>query len=325
MSTGGALAALFPGQGSQAVGMGRAFFEESPAARDVLERAEQALPGLLRLMFEGPEEELRRTALQQPALVAAGAAAYAAWREAGGSEPSFAAGHSLGEFTAHVVSGSLAVGEAVRLVHARGRFMQEAVPEGTGAMAAILKVEPAAVEAACAAADGVVEVANLNAPGQTVISGAAEAVAAAAEALKAQGARAVPLPVSAPFHCSLMRPAAERLAPELAATRFGPAAFPVVANVNAQPLEDPSEAPALLEAQVTAPVRWVACMERLHRLGARRFVELGSGKVLTGLAGRILTDVDARAVSDPASLREALAASEREGGQGGGDVRDAEP
>lgn len=306
MSASAGFAALFPGQGSQSVGMGRAFFDESPAAREVLDRAEAALPGLLTRMFEGPAEELRRTSQQQPALVAAGAAAYAAWREAGGPRPACAAGHSLGEFTAHVAAGSLEVGEAIRLVHARGRYMQQAVADGAGAMAAILKVDAAAVEAACAATDGVVEVANLNAPGQTVISGAAEAVAAASEALKAQGARAVPLPVSAPFHCSLMRPAAERLAADLASVRFTAADFPVVGNVRAEPIEDPRDAPALLEAQVTAPVQWVACMERLHELGARSFVEFGSGKVLTGLARRILDDVDARAATDPASLHAAL-------------------
>src|SRR5690606_19458925 len=227
--------AVFPGQGSQRVGMARGFYAASPAARAVLDAAEAALPGLLSLMWEGPEEELRLTANQQPALVAAGAAA---WLEAGGETPAFAAGHSLGEYTALVAAGSLDVADAVRLVRARGTYMQEAVPPGQGAMAAVLKVEAAVVEAAPREAReaGVVEVANYNAPGQTVISGHAAAVARAGALLKERGARAVPLKVSAPFHCSLMAPAAERLAADLARVPFREPAFPVVANVTARPL-----------------------------------------------------------------------------------------
>jgi [acyl-carrier-protein] S-malonyltransferase len=304
------VAALFPGQGSQSVGMGRAFYDASPAARAVLDRAEAALPGLLETMFDGPAETLTRTANQQPALVAAGAAAYAAWREAGGPEPVIAAGHSLGEFTAHVASGALQVEDAVRLVHARGRYMQEAVPEGEGAMAAILKLDREVVEALCAEAGGVVELANLNAPGQIVVSGAAGPVAAVAAAAKERGGRAVPLKVSAPFHCSLMRPAAERLAADLRAVTFAVPAFPVVCNVSAEPLPDPSEAARLLEAQVTAPVRWTECVGTIAAHGVDRWVEFGAGKVLTGLLGRIVPDADARPAPDPDGLAAALRAPE---------------
>jgi [acyl-carrier-protein] S-malonyltransferase len=301
------VAALFPGQGSQSVGMGRAFYDASPAARDVIDRAEATLPGLRGLMFDGPAGELTRTATQQPALVAAGAAALAAWREAGGPEPVVAAGHSLGEFTAHVAAGSLALEDALRLVRARGRFMQEAVPEGEGAMAAVLKLDREVVEALCAQADGVVEIANLNAPGQIVVSGQAAPVAAVAAAAKARGGRAVPLKVSAPFHCSLMRPAAERLADELRAVAFCAPSLPVVSNVEAAPVERADEIPRLLEAQVTAPVRWTDCVEAIAAHGVDRWVELGAGKVLTGLVGRIRADADARAAADPDGLAAALA------------------
>ncbi len=300
------IAALFPGQGSQAVGMGRAFYDASPAARAVLDRAEAALPGLLELMFDGPAEALTRTANQQPALVAAGAAAFAAWREAGGPVPQVAAGHSLGEFTAHVAAGTLQVEDAVRLVRARGAYMQEAVPEGEGAMAAILKLDREVVEALCAEQDGVVQIANLNAPGQIVVSGAAAPVAAVAAAAKASGGRAVPLKVSAPFHCSLMRPAAERLARDLATVRFGPASFPIVCNVDGAPLADPSDAPRRLEAQVTAPVRWTDCVDTIAAHGVDRWIEFGSGTVLSNLIGRIVPGADARPAADPDALAQAL-------------------
>lgn len=303
-------AALFPGQGSQAVGMARAFYEASPAARAALDVAEAALPGLLTLMWEGPAEELQRTANQQPALVAAGAAAYAAWLEAGGAPADYVAGHSLGEFTALVAAGALDLGDAVRLVRARGEAMQRAVPEGEGAMAAILKVSADVVEAAVEAvrADGlVVDVANYNAPEQTVVSGRPDGVAAAAARLKEQGARAVPLKVSAPFHCRLMKPAAEALQPHLAAVSLRPLGAGLVANVTGDLVPDVEVERRLLVGQVTAPVRWTASLRRLADLGAQRFVEFGSGAVLTGLVGRTLDGVAARAVADPAALQEALA------------------
>lgn len=303
------LAALFPGQGSQVVGMARDFYDASPAARAALDLAEAALPGLLALMWEGPAETLQLTANQQPALVAAGAAAYAAYLEAGGAPARYVAGHSLGEFTALVAAGSLALGDAVRLVRARGEAMQAAAPAGEGAMAAILKVGREVVEAAVNAVTAgglVVDVANLNAPLQTVISGSAAGVAAAAERLKADGARVIPLKVSAPFHGRLMAPAADALRPHLAAVTLRPFAAGLVANVTADLVADPEAERDLLLAQVTAPVRWVETLERLAALGVREFIEFGSGAVLTGLIGRTLEGARARAVHDPAGLQEAL-------------------
>lgn len=301
------LAALFPGQNSQIVGMARELYQESGSAKEVLDRAEAALPGLLEIMWEGPEELLKLTANQQPALVAAGVAAIAAWLEAGGEAPAFAAGHSLGEFTALVAAGALPLGDAVQLVRKRGEYMQEAVPEGVGAMAAILKADAEFIDVICRETEGVVEIANLNAPGQTVISGEAGAVEAAAARLAEQRARVVPLKVSAPFHCSLMKPAADRLAGDLRAISFAEPSFGVVSNVTADLHTDAGSIAGLLERQVTSPVRWVDSLKRLHSLGARRFVEFGSGKVLTGLVSRTLDDVSARAVTDPESLRTALA------------------
>lgn len=305
------LAALFPGQGSQRVGMAAELYEASPAARRVIDEAEGALPGLKRLMWEGPAEELQLTANQQPALVAAGAAAYAAWLEAGGPPAELAAGHSLGEYTAHVAAGSLSVASAVKIVRQRGTFMQEAVPEGEGAMAAVMRVELPEIESTLAAAQGagfVVEVANLNSPGQTVISGTAEGVDHAAQLLKGAGGRVVPLKVSAPFHCSLMRPAADRLEPVLTAASFKEPAFSIVCNVTAETLPSAAAATGLLTGQVTASVRWVECVERLAALGATRFVEFGSGKVLTGLVGRILPGAEATWADSPATLKAALQA-----------------
>lgn len=307
------IAALFPGQGSHKVGMAQAFYEASPAAKRVLDEAEAAHPGLLKLMWEGPKEDLTLTANQQPALVAAGAAAYAAYIEAGGKPASFGAGHSLGEYSAHVAAGSLGVGAAVKLVHLRGSYMQEAVPEGEGAMAAVLKLDDAQIAAVLAdvnkaASPGeLVQVANLNAPGQTVISGSQAAVARASELFKGLGGRAIPLAVSAPFHCDLMAPAAARLAGDLAAAAFGSPAFTIVCNVTAEPLTDVSQAPRLLTEQVTSSVRWVESVRRLAFLGAERFIEFGSGEVLAGLVRRILPDVETISVQDPASLAEALA------------------
>ena len=302
------IAALFPGQNSQVVGMAQDFYENSEAARRVLDEAAAALPGLLELMWEGPEGALKLTANQQPALVAAGAAAFAAYQEAGGAAPTYAAGHSLGEFTAHVAAGSLSLTDAVKLVRKRGEFMQDAVPQGVGAMAAILRTGREHVEQVCSETSGIVEIANLNAPEQTVISGEAEAVAVAGERLKGEGARVVALNVSAPFHCSLMEPAAQKLAQELATISFAQPQLKLVCNVTADVLENVEDSLDLLERQVTAPVRWVESVTRLHDLGVTRFIEFGSGKVLTGLVGRILGkgEVEALTVTDMASLREAL-------------------
>lgn len=312
MSDAPVVAAIFPGQGSQAVGMGRELYAASPAAKRVLDEAEAALPGLMALMWEGPAEELQLTANQQPALVAAGAAAFAAYLEAGGVAPRLAAGHSLGEYTAHVAAGTLSVADAVRIVRKRGQYMQDAVPAGAGAMAAVLKLDEGVIrevlaEVASGGPADLVAVANLNAPGQTVISGTAEGVAKASDALKAKGGRAIPLKVSAPFHSPLMAPAAARLATDLAAVAFREPGVSIVCNVTAEPLQGAAQAARLLTEQVTAPVRWVECVQKLDALGATRYVEFGSGNVLVGLLGRILPGASGVAVTDPASLAAALA------------------
>ena len=298
-------AALFPGQNSQIVGMARDFSVHSPAARLVLDQAEETLPGLQQLMWEGPEDELKLTANQQPALVAAGVAAWAAWLEAGGPSPELAAGHSLGEFTALVASGALPLAEALRLVRRRGELMQEAVQQGGGAMAAVMKLDADQIGRALEAINGTVEIANLNSPAQTVISGDEAAVGEAAVALKALGGRVIPLKVSAPFHCSLMQPAADRLAPLLEATAFGSGDFKVISNVTAQPYE-PGQAASLLTRQVTGTVRWVETMELLAASGITAFVEFGSGQVLTGLVGRTVAGAGAWSVTDMASLQSTL-------------------
>ncbi|ADW21218.1 ACP S-malonyltransferase [Thermus scotoductus] len=298
-------AALFPGQGSQRVGMGKALYEASPAAKEVLDRAEATLPGLLKLMWEGPEEALTLTENQQPALLAVGYAAYRAFLAEGGTEPSLAAGHSLGEWTAHVAAGTLELEDALRLVRLRGRYMQEAVPPGEGAMAAILKLPLEAIQEALAGLEGV-EIANLNAPEQTVISGRKEAVEEAAERLKEKRARVVFLPVSAPFHSSLMAPAKERLAQDLAQVTLKKPRFPVYSNVTAKPEEDPGRIRQLLLEQITAPVRWVEILKDMERRGVRRFLEFGSGEVLKGLVARTLKEAQALSVGDPEGVRKAL-------------------
>lgn len=298
-------AALFPGQGSHRVGMGRALYEASPAAKEVLDRAEAALPGLLKLMWEGPEEALTLTENQQPALLAAGYAAYRAFLEAGGNPPALAAGHSLGEWTAHVAAGTLELEDALRLVRLRGRYMQEAVPVGEGAMAAVLKLPLEEIQKVLEGLEGV-EIANLNAPEQTVISGRRQAVEEAAERLKERRARVVFLPVSAPFHSSLMAPARERLAQDLAQVPLKRPRFPVYSNVTARPEEDPERIRTLLLEQITAPVRWVEILRDMEARGVKRFLEFGSGEVLKGLVSRTLKEAQALSVQDPDSLKKAL-------------------
>jgi [acyl-carrier-protein] S-malonyltransferase len=307
------LALLFPGQGSQEVGMGRDVCEASPAARAVFATADAVLRfPLSRLCFEGPEQELRRTEIQQPALLATSIALLRALEEQTKPAPAFVLGHSLGEYSALVAAGALALEDALALVHARGRFMQEAVPAGRGAMAAVLGLDADAVAEACrrAAAEsgGVVAPANLNAPEQTVIAGDAEAVARAVALAKEAGARrSVALPVSAPFHCALMRPAAEKLAAELARVRFRDPVVPVVTNVEAEPNRDAARFADLLERQVTAPVRFVECVRKLVALGVTRVLEVGPGGVLSGLVARIDRGLSRANVASLAQLREVAA------------------
>ena len=288
------LALLFPGQGSQAVGMGKALCGASPAARKVFDAADEALGfPLSRLCFEGPEEELRLTVNTQPAILTHSIAAFEDLRARFPERlegAAFAAGHSLGEYSANVASGALAFPEAVRLVRERGRFMQEAVPAGVGAMAAIVGLAPSEVEAACreAARGESVSPANYNSPEQTVIAGHAAAVARASEACLARGAkRAIPLPVSAPFHCSLMSPARERLRPLLEAAAFSDAAWPVLTNVDAAAETAGGRLRDALVRQVDSPVRWVETVQRLAREGVDRGIEIGPGNVLAGLVRRI--------------------------------------
>jgi [acyl-carrier-protein] S-malonyltransferase len=301
------IAALFPGQGSQAVGMSHDLYEHNDSARALLERAFQVLPGLEQLMFEGPEDDLKLTENAQPALVAAGIASYRAWRSRTGLTPSFAAGHSLGEYTALVAARSLEFDDALRLVRARGKYMQAAVPVGVGAMAAILKLEVGVIREVVETIPGV-EVANLNTPEQTVISGTAEAVASASGQLKTKGGRAIALQVSAPFHSSLMQPARERLERDLALMEFHEFYFPVVANVTAQSVSSPSKIPALLSEQVTGSVRWVECVQELERLGVEEWIEFGPGSALTGMIKRIVPGARTFNIANQEDLEKYVAA-----------------
>jgi len=288
------LALLFPGQGSQFVGMGRQLHEESPAARAVFEEADAVLGfPLSRLCFEGPEEELKLTANTQPAILTHSVAAF---RDLENRNPNrlegvvSAAGHSLGEYSAEVAAGSLSFADALRLVRARGHFMQEAVAPGVGAMAAILGLAPEQVQSACdqAAQGEVVAPANFNSPEQTVIAGHAGAVARASEICRSRGAkRSIPLPVSAPFHCALMAPARERMRPLLEETPFAEPIWPIVTNADAVSRARGSELRDALVRQVDSPVRWVESVRELAREGVNRALEIGPGNVLTGLARRI--------------------------------------
>jgi [acyl-carrier-protein] S-malonyltransferase len=304
----------FPGQGSQTVGMGRAFYDTSPAAKAVFVEANDALGfDLARLIFDGPESELALTANTQPAVLTASVAAAAACAERG-LRPVLAAGHSLGEYAALVVAGALDFADAVRIVRRRGEFMQEAVPVGTGAMAAILGLDLEAVETICAeAAPGpsrpeVVDVANINARGQIVVAGHRAAVERAVAIAAGRGGRkSVMLPVSAPFHCALMRPAAERLAVELDGVAVNDPAIPVVRNVDGGMTRRSAEVKPALLGQVASPVRWTACVERLAAEGGDVFVEVGPGRVLTGLLRRIIEGAHGLSVEDPAGLEKVLA------------------
>jgi [acyl-carrier-protein] S-malonyltransferase len=308
------IAFVFPGQGSQKVGMGSALAEALPSVRALFEAADDALGyKISALCFAGPEVELQATANTQPAILTTSVAALTAVRELAGIEPQVVAGHSLGEYSALVCAGALSFSDAVRLVHLRGKFMQEAVPQGVGAMAAIVGLDARAVEDTCKEARGnsdeVCSPANFNGAGQTVIAGHAPAVERAMALAKSKGAKLVKaLPVSAPFHCALMKPAADRLADELAQITVAAPKVPVVTNVEAQPNSDGNRVKDLLVAQVTGSVRWEESAKKLVEMGATRAIEIGPGKVLSGLLKRIAPSLHLANVEDPAgasALKEA--------------------
>jgi len=310
------IAFLFPGQGSQAVGMGKGFYTTSAGAKAVFEEANEALGfNLARLMFEGPEADLTLTTNTQPAVLTASVAAAAACAERG-LEPTLAAGHSLGEYSALVVARALRFTDAVRIVRKRGALMQDAVPVGTGAMAAIMGLDLSQVERVCvdAAKGEVVGVANVNSPQQIVIAGHRAAVErAAALASDRGGKKSVLLPVSAPFHCALMAPAAVELARELDGVSVADPAIPVVRNVDAGVTRTAAEVKTFLLQQVASPVRWTDCVLRLAAEGASTFVEVGPGRVLTGLLRRIVAGVRGLSIEDPTGLGKALAVIEGRG------------
>jgi [acyl-carrier-protein] S-malonyltransferase len=309
----GKLAFVFPGQGSQSVGMGKDLHDAFPEAREIFEQVDDALgEKLSALCFGGPEDPLKLTANTQPSILTVSSAAAAVLANQG-IVPDYVAGHSLGEYSALVAVGACGAAEAARAVRARGTFMQEAVPAGQGAMSAVLGLDPARVREICAAVAAesgqVVSPANYNEPAQTVIAGAAAAVERAGARLKEAGAkRVLPLPVSAPFHSALMEPVKARLEPVLRAVAWNAPLRPVVTNVEAKANQDAARVVPLLVEQVTAPVRWIECVEELVRLGVTRVVEVGPGKVLSGLVRRIDRSVEAFNVEDRASLEKTLAA-----------------
>ncbi len=305
------VAFIFPGQGSQSVGMGKALADAFPEAKAVFDAADDALKEKLsEKCFGGPEDALKLTANTQPAILVTSVAAHAVFTKRFATAPAFVAGHSLGEYSALVAAGALSLADAVRAVRARGTFMQEAVPAGVGAMAAVLGLAPETVKAVCAkAAEGqIVEPANFNEPGQTVIAGHAAAVERAFAMLKEAGAkRVLPLPVSAPFHCSLMQPVVPRLGEVLKSIAFNAPTVPVVSNVEASANSDASRIIDLLLKQVTSSVRWTESVQFLEAQGVTKVVELGPGRVLCGLVKRIAKNIECVNVEDPASLEKALA------------------
>jgi [acyl-carrier-protein] S-malonyltransferase len=303
------IAFLFPGQGSQRTGMGQAAAEIFPEARQVFEEADRALKfGLSELCFRGPDERLQLTENTQPAILATSIALCRVLTQRG-LKPDYVAGHSLGEYSALVSAGALELADALALVRNRGRYMQEAVPVGVGAMAAIIGLSPEEVESLCRdAAEGeIVSPANFNGAGQVVIAGHAGAVERASSLSKERGARkAIPLPVSAPFHCRLMEPAAERLAVDLEATEFSNLEMPLITNVDAAPIAEGAQARDALERQVASPVRWEESVQKLVQEGVSRFVEVGPGKVLSGLVRKIHREAQVVSVDGPAGVEKAL-------------------
>ncbi|MDY6086548.1 MAG: ACP S-malonyltransferase [Succiniclasticum sp.] len=303
---------VFPGQGSQTVGMCKEFYDNYACAKKVFEEADEALGfSIAKMCFEGPEDQLRLTMNTQPAILTCSIAVLAVLRE-NGLNCQIAGGHSLGEYSALVATGSLSLADAVRSVRKRGQFMQEAVPVGEGAMAAVMGLEPETIDAICRKVEAecgeAVQAVNFNCPGQVVIAGAAGAVAKAIDALKEAGARrAVSLPVSAPFHSTLMRPAAARLKEVLDEVEFHDARFPVVANVTAKPVTKAEEIRSLLVQQAASPVKWEMSMRYMLDEGFDTFVEVGPGKVLTGFTRKIDRTANALNVEDMDSLEKTLA------------------
>lgn len=300
---------VFPGQGSQSVGMLNAFADHA-AVKETLAEASDALgQDIGKLIAEGPAEELNLTTNTQPVMLTAAVAVYRAWQAAGGPAPAVVAGHSLGEYSALVAAGAIAFKDAVPLVRFRAKAMQEAVPVGEGGMAAILGLSDDDVRAACAEASaaGVVEAVNFNAPAQVVIAGAKAAVEKACEIAKAKGAkRALPLPVSAPFHSSLLKPASDRLREYLANVAVNAPVIPVINNVDVAVVSDPAAIKDALVRQAASPVRWVETVQKMKADGITRVVECGPGKVLAGLTKRIDGDITGDAIFDPASLEAVL-------------------
>ena len=307
------LAYLFPGQGSQSVGMGKELAERYPIARHTFDEADAALGyPLSQLCFDGPEDKLKLTEITQPAILTVSVAVFRVLMEHGAPAPSFVAGHSLGEYSAHVAAGTLSFADVVRTVRNRGKYMQEAVPVGVGAMAAVLGMKLEALEEVCKEASGdditAVAPANINSLNQIVISGTAASVQRAAELAKAKGAkRAILLPVSAPFHCALMRPAQEALAKDLHDLNFNDPQIPVIKNIDAQPTNKGSEAREALIQQVTGAVQWVKTIRFLLDEGVDTFVEVGPGKVLCGLVGQIEKETYCMNVENEVTLQKTLA------------------
>lgn len=310
--TQGSLALVFPGQGSQKVGMMADAYEAFESVRDTFDEAASAVDyDMWALIKSGPQETLNLTETTQPVLLTCSVALWRAWQAQGGARPGIMAGHSLGEFSALVCAGAIAFADAVTLVRRRGEFMQTAVPVGEGAMAAVLGLDDAVINEICelvsSQSNTTVSAVNFNSPGQVVIAGATAAVDNASTALKEAGAtRVLPLPVSAPFHTRLMKPAGERLAEAIADITISSPSIPVVHNVNAQTESDPEKIRSLLVEQIYSPVQWTGCMRVMVDSGATQFVECGPGKVLCGLARRIDKSLNVMAIENPDALRTAL-------------------